>query len=151
MLGEEECHPHDSYPNNFFVRGHISQGNVLPYVDGVVTKGNTTAILGAFTHGIPLMLIPGGGEQKLCAKLCLRAGVCVGINEAEVSVETIREKTQELLQRRDIKDKAIRIRELFRKVNGLQNAADLLEQLAIKKRPILRSELEPQDLLVAQF
>ena len=129
------------YPDNFYVRDHIPQNQVLPYSDGIVSEGHTSVVLGALTHGIPLMLIPYGGEEMECAEMCIKAGVCVGINHKDISVRSIKEKIQELIQRSDIKNKAKKVKDLFKKSNSYQNAADLLEQLAITRRPVLRSEI----------
>ena len=129
------------YPNNFYVRDHIPQNQVLPYADGIVSEGHTSVVLGALTHGVPLMLIPYGGEEIECAEMCIRAGICVGINHKDISVKSIKEKIQELIQRPDIRNKAKKIKTLFKKSNSYQNAADLLEHLAITRRPMLRSEI----------
>lgn len=129
------------YPDNFYVRDHIPQNQVLPYADGIVSEGHTSVVLGALTHGVPLMLIPYGGEEMECAEMCIRAGICVGINHKDISVKSIKEKIQELIQRPDIKNKARKFKTLFKKSNSYQNAADLLERLAITRRPVLRSKI----------
>lgn len=53
----------DAIPDNFFMRKHISQEQVLPYADAVISGATTTAVLGALTHGLPLLLIPGHATE----------------------------------------------------------------------------------------
>ena len=131
-----------SYPENFFVRDHVSQAQVIPYADGVVTEGRSTIVLGALAHGVPLMLVPEGGEEIECAEMCLRVGVCVGINPKDVSVKTMKETVDELILRKDIKENARRVGALFEKNNGHQNAADLIELLGRASCPIYRSDMQ---------
>src|SRR5258708_10707919 len=45
------------------LRGHVPQASVLEQARAVVGSANTTAVLGAITHGLPLLVFPPGGEQ----------------------------------------------------------------------------------------
>jgi UDP:flavonoid glycosyltransferase YjiC (YdhE family) len=45
--------------------------------EAVVANGTSVPVLGALLHARPLLLRPNGGEQRLLAAACLRAGVAV--------------------------------------------------------------------------
>jgi UDP:flavonoid glycosyltransferase YjiC (YdhE family) len=50
--------------------------------DLVVTNGTTAPVLGAMLHDRPLLLRPNGGEQRVLATACLRAGVATRLPES---------------------------------------------------------------------
>ncbi|HTJ67827.1 MAG TPA: glycosyltransferase [Actinospica sp.] len=49
--------------------------DLLQRAELVVTNGTTAPVLGALLHGRPLFLRPNGGEQRVLAAACVRAGV----------------------------------------------------------------------------
>lgn len=144
-IGMDEASSVDRYPEHFFVREHVPQGSVLPYATGVVTKGNSTAVLGALTHGLPQLLVPGGGEQWQCAAMCVEAGVCVGLNEANVTVKSISEAVDRVLEDTKLRSAAKVVQGHFRKVSGPLLAASLLEALAGSGQPVHRTAPEAVD------
>lgn len=126
-------------PRNFFVRPNVPQGRVLPRADVVVASANTTAVLGALTAGLPLLLIPLGGEQLDVAELCESSGVAKILDPQHVSAESIRAAVQELLADQRYRQRAGHYAAALAKVDSFAIAADLFEELAATRKPVLRS------------
>ncbi len=137
---------YSSLPSNYFVRAHVPHRLVLQVADGVVTEGHTSIVLAALSAGVPLMLIPHGGEEFDCAEMCIRAGVCVGINHEELSRNNMKLKLRDLLQRTDIRERSTRIKTLIQNNNGHSRATDLIEILGMERRQILRSSLSAKNV-----
>jgi len=57
-------------------------GDLLGEADAVVANGTSAPVLGALLHGLPLLLRPNGGEQRVLAAACVRAGVAVELPAA---------------------------------------------------------------------
>jgi len=125
-------------PKNFFVRNHVSQGQVLPQVQAVISSGHTSAVLGALVHGLPSLLIPCGSGTEDIAERCQRAGAAICLSLSRVTVETLEQAMQTILNCPDLRQNAQALRQAFAKINGFEQAADLLEQLALTRRPVLR-------------
>lgn len=128
-----------SIPKNFFVREHIMQEQVLAYANAVICSGTTTSVLGALTHGLPLLIIPANAEEPYdLAFRCLhtRSGLCIASEDA--TEETLGSKVEELLQRTELYHNARKIQQAFASINGPSTAADLIEALGSKRTPILR-------------
>lgn len=135
-----------SIPENFFVRDHVPQEVVLPHAAAVLCTSTTTAVLGALTHGLPLLLVPGGGggEQTDLAIRCQRAGVAYNMKPAEVTAETLGARIAELLAPDTrVRRNALRMRQAFAGAGGTAMAADLLERLGRERAPILRNGSPP--------
>ncbi|EPX56489.1 glycosyl transferase [Cystobacter fuscus DSM 2262] len=119
-------------PENFFVRPHVPQSVVLPHTRAVISSATTTSVLGALTHGLPLLLIPtDGGEQMDVLLRCMRAGVALRLSEtvASSSPERLRASVEELLAREDLQRQAAVLQDAFRRAGGHARAAALLEEL----------------------
>jgi UDP:flavonoid glycosyltransferase YjiC (YdhE family) len=125
-------------PKNFFVRNHVSQGQVLPQVQAVISSGHTSAVLGALVHGLPSLLIPCGSGTEDIAERCQRAGAAICLSLSRVTIETLEQAMQTILNCPDLRQNAQALRQAFAKINGFEQAADLLEQLALTRRPVLR-------------
>lgn len=130
--------------SNFFVRGHIPQGAVLPYAHAVIGNGNTTAVLGALTHGLPSLLIPGGGEQPDVAEECERLGVARVLPPEDVTGATLCQALEAVLGQEDLRQRARSMQHAFSEIDGPQRCADLLEHLAATRQPMRRSMVEAE-------
>ncbi|QSQ21782.1 glycosyltransferase [Pyxidicoccus parkwayensis] len=133
--------PMGHVPDNFFVRGHVAQASVLPHARGVVSSATTSAVLGALTHALPLLLIPGGGggEQSDLTLRCLAAGVAVHLRPADVTPESLGAQVEVLLSDADLRSNARRLQEAFTRAPGSAGAADLLERLGRERQPVSRA------------
>jgi UDP:flavonoid glycosyltransferase YjiC (YdhE family) len=125
-------------PKNVLAMPHAPQQRILPFAHGVICSGNTTAVLGALTHGIPSLLLPVGGEQPELADRCLKLGVSLVLAPETISALALRAGLEQLLEDDDLPRRARRLRDEFRGWQGTRRAAELLEDLARSKNPVLR-------------
>jgi UDP:flavonoid glycosyltransferase YjiC (YdhE family) len=127
-------------PSNFFVRPHLSQSTLLPHARAVVSNATTTSMLGALTHGLPLLMIPGGGgaEQVDLTRRCVRAQAALPLQDSEAQPARILEMVKALLEREDLRAAAARLQAAFKKAGSHELAAQLLEELGRRRAPVLR-------------
>jgi UDP:flavonoid glycosyltransferase YjiC (YdhE family) len=123
-------------PVNFFVREHIPQGQVLPHATAVVSTANTTAVLGSLSFGLPLLLLPGGGEQVEVAAICERMGVALILDPGSVTPESLHAAFREINGDPRFRAAAKQIQYHLSKVQGHRLAAKLLESLAEGGAPL---------------
>jgi UDP:flavonoid glycosyltransferase YjiC (YdhE family) len=116
--------------SNRFVRGHVSQRPVLEQAEAVVCSANTTAVLGALTHGLPMLLFPTGGEQPPLAARCLAAGAAT-VLPASAPVGDLRAALKRVLDGADQRHAARRLQAAFAEVDGPGLVATALEELAV--------------------
>jgi UDP:flavonoid glycosyltransferase YjiC (YdhE family) len=115
---------------NSLVRGHVPQSPVLEQAEAVVCSANTTAVLGALTHGLPLLLFPTGGEQLALAARCLAAGAAT-VLPASAPVGDLRAALERVLDGADQRQAARRLQAAFAEVDGPGLVATGLEELAV--------------------
>ncbi|MEV6690959.1 glycosyltransferase [Micromonospora sp. NPDC051196] len=128
--GRMDGKPAEPPPFNFFVRDHVPQGQVLPHATAVVSTANTTAVLGSLSFGLPLLLLPGGGEQLEVAAMCERVGAALTLDPKSVTPETFRASLREIDVNPRFRASARQVQSCLSKVQGHLLAADLLESLA---------------------
>jgi len=114
----------------WLVRGHVPQHPVMEQADGVVCSANSTAVLGALTHGLPLLLFPTGGEQPALAARCLAAGAAT-VLPASSPVAAMRSALERVLDGGDQRRSTLRLHSAFAEFDGPGLAATALEKLAM--------------------
>ncbi len=112
------------------VRGYVPQGLVLERAGGAVCSANTTAMLGALTHGLPAVVFPTGGEQHALAARCLAAGAVIRLSPSS-PVADISGALRRLLDDGAEREAARRLRAAFAAYDGPGLVAAALEELAV--------------------
>ena len=129
-------------PPNFIVDYHIPQGAILPYAQAVISSGNTTSVLGALRHGLPILIIPHGSEQEDNAEYCQRVGVSLTLSPYNMTEKVMGDTIKKLLQEQKLRQRSLHLMQLFKQIDGFNKSAYLLELLATKGGVISREELE---------
>ncbi len=119
-------------PPNVIVREHVPQARLLPFVDGVITVGHTTPVLGAIAEGIPLLLIPDGSGTFDTAEICSQLRIAAVADSERVAEDLAytRERIASFLTADELRTAAARAAELYRGYSGTQLAADAIAHLA---------------------
>jgi UDP:flavonoid glycosyltransferase YjiC (YdhE family) len=117
-------------PANFVALDHVPQGLVLPHASAVISGGHTTAVLGALTHALPSILIPGGGETQDNAEKVVNAGCGVRLEGEALTTQAIRAAVDGVLAGAQPSRMGRRVQQAFARTAPFQNAAELVEQLA---------------------
>ncbi len=128
-IGRSERAP-ETIADSFFVRDLVPQERVLPQVDVVVCSGNSTVMLGALTHGLPLLILYGEGEQPDVAEICAATGAAIARPVADVTEAEIRECLHRLLDEKCFRLHAQQIQRAFAGYGGPRSAAHHIIALA---------------------
>jgi len=62
-------------PANVHLARYVSQSLLLPHCAAVICHAGSNSILGAATHGLPLLCIPQGADQFDNAARCVQCGL----------------------------------------------------------------------------
>ena len=126
------------FPPNFFVRAHVPQETVLPYAQGVICSSTTTPVLGALTHGLPLLLVvTGDGEQPHVSDRTQTAGACVSLHLYDATPDQLATKVDQLLNQPELAINARKLQHSFAIVRKEQLAARAIVRLAYQQ-PVQR-------------
>jgi UDP:flavonoid glycosyltransferase YjiC (YdhE family) len=121
--------PIGALPANFVAEPHVPQGLVMPHAQAAVSCGTTTAVLGALAHGLPSVLVPGGGESpdntgKVLAAGCGVALKCDGLTP-DVLHRAIADASADAGLRRSCRG----VQAALARTDGFGTAAALVERL----------------------
>jgi UDP:flavonoid glycosyltransferase YjiC (YdhE family) len=129
-VGRMDDPPPNPIPEGFLLRSHLPQARVLAHAAAVVASANSTAVLGALSHGVPLLLIPGGGEQVDVAERCAGAGVAITVSPETLTASALTAAIHQLLDRPAYRDRARLLAAAFQAKREENRALALVESLA---------------------
>lgn len=118
-------------PESWFVRAHVPQARVLRHARAVVSSGNTTSVLGAVAEGLPLLLVPAGGEQIDLARRCRTAGAALTLDPYQADPESLRQALDSVLESDELRASSARLRDAFARLDGPRRACEVIEELAL--------------------
>jgi UDP:flavonoid glycosyltransferase YjiC (YdhE family) len=122
-------------PDNVHVEGYVPQSALLPHCALVVNHGGSGSVIGALTHGLPMVVIPMGADQPLNAARCEQLGVGIALDAVRATPETIREAVTTILENPSYRAAAERIRDEIVRLPEPDAAVPLLERLAESAHP----------------
>lgn len=123
---------------NLAVLGYVPQSAVLPHCDVMVAHGGFHTVIGALLHGVPLVLLPLGGDQPRNARWCSAQGAALVLAETHRDPESIRAGVRHVLSETGYRDAAGRLRAAMTDLPGMATAVSMLERLATTHAPIRR-------------
>jgi MGT family glycosyltransferase len=110
-------------PNNFYVKPYIPQTTALSRACLVIANGNSTVTLGALEHGLPMLLLPGGGETLDNAILCHDLGVANYIDESDFSPKHLQHNVRGLMQSQSTVRQCRKLQREMAQYSGFKPAA----------------------------
>jgi MGT family glycosyltransferase len=133
-------------PSNFIVEKFIPHSLLFPLVDLVICHAGTHTIMGALSHGVPLVCLPTWGECLENAQRVHDRGVGIRIGnpmkfdtmESLVTPDNLRRAISEVLGDPRYIRNARRMQKVIGSCNAPANAASLLLELAESKKPVRR-------------
>ena len=125
-------------PENFFVRDHVPQERVLRHARAVISNGHTTSVLGALSHGLPMLLFPNGSGTYEIALRCRSAGVAIGLSTKKINAGVVEASFHKIMDD-EFKANANYFQTLYSRFNGRDYAAGLIEELANTRKAVLRN------------
>lgn len=116
-----------SLPSSIVATGFISHDAVLPSCDAVICNGGHGIVARALTHGVPLVVVPGHGDQQENGYRVARAGAGVVVKRRKLA--TLRQALQDVLTDSRYKAGASRIAREAATLDGPARGAELVEGL----------------------
>ncbi len=78
-------------PDNFLVRPHVPQLEVLEHTDVFVTHGGMNSVMEAIYYGVPMVVVPQQPEQAMTAARVAELGLGVALEPGEVTAGALRD------------------------------------------------------------
>ena len=122
-------------PANVHVERFIPQAALLPHCDLVVSHAGSGSVLGALTHGLPMVLIPIGADQPLNAERCRALGVAEVIDAVGATPEMVRAAASRVLADDCFRGTSVGIRDEIDALPGPEYGVTLLDRLATERAP----------------
>lgn len=122
--------PASALPPNFLADRHVPQGLVMPHARAVVSGGTTTVALGALAHGLPGVVVPGGGETPDNAEKLAAAGCALSVEAEGLTAGAMRLAVEQVMGDDEMRRNCRRMQRALARDGGFGRAADLVERLA---------------------
>jgi UDP:flavonoid glycosyltransferase YjiC (YdhE family) len=129
----------DDPPANARLERWIDQSRLLPHCAAVIAHGGFSTVMGALSHGLPMLLIPLGADNPVHARLCCALGVARSLSSAEASPSVVRNLADDVLADRGLREQARRCGRQLARLPGPEAAVALLVRLAADQRPIAQN------------
>jgi UDP:flavonoid glycosyltransferase YjiC (YdhE family) len=117
-------------PAHIRIERYLPQADVLPDCDLVVSHGGSGSILGALTHGLPMVLLPLGADQPLNAARCEALGLAQVLDPLAARPWELHEAVLGVLADQTYRDSAESLRDEIGALPGPAHAVSLLESVA---------------------
>ena len=116
----------------------LPQASILPQVDLVITHGGNNTVTECFRHGRPMVVLPLFWDQYDNAQRVAETGFGARLATYELAPEELLGTIARLLADRDMAARLNAVSDRLAFVPGTVAAADLVEQLARTREPVLR-------------
>lgn len=123
-------------PGNVHIERFIPQSAILPRCQAVVSHGGSGSVVGALSHGLPMVLIPMGADQPNNAARCASLGVATVLDAVSATPAQITAAVSAVLSHREYRQAALRLREQFAALPDPAHTVDLLERLVRHRAPL---------------
>ncbi|HOZ46279.1 MAG TPA: glycosyltransferase [Candidatus Hydrogenedentes bacterium] len=111
-------------PPNAIVRNTVPQLQVLERADAFITHGGMNSASESLYHGVPLVLIPQGGDQLMVALRVHQLGAGIHLNRNKVTPERLRALTERVIADPSFRERGRFIGDSFRATGSHIAAAD---------------------------
>lgn len=113
-------------PDNFIVRKHVPQLELLKKVDAVIFHGGHNTFCESLFNGLPLVVVPIKDDQPVIAEQVVRTGVGLRLHFDRVKSDALFEATRRILDEPEFRAAARRIQAALKVCGGAREAAHLL-------------------------
>lgn len=136
-------------PPNVYIERFIPQAALFPRCDLFITHNPLFTMMSALSYGLPLLMIPIGGELRIGAMRAAELGLGRVIKlpgqssdffdqwVPELSPQSVNAAARELLHKPRYLNNARRVRDEILALPGPEHAAELLARLAVTKAPLV--------------
>lgn len=116
-------------PRGVHIERYVPQASLLPYCAAVLTHAGSGSVLGALTHGLPMVCIPLGADQPLNAERCTALGVGLELDALTLTPDDVLAATTAVLTEPRYRASAEGVRAEISAMPSTRDALTLLEEL----------------------
>ncbi|MFN8010686.1 MAG: glycosyltransferase [Holophagaceae bacterium] len=127
-------------PPNVLAVHEQPQLALLKRASAFVSHAGDNSVHEALAEGVPLVVAPAGADQVEVAQRVVACGAGLRVDLHRVGPLELRRCIQEVLGTPSYREAAARVAADFRRCDGPGIGAELLERLALTRRPVLRPE-----------
>lgn len=119
---------------NVRIERFVPQSAVLPHVDVVVNHGGSGSVIGALTHGVPVVALPMGADQELNARRLVALGAGTTVDPVTATSAEIGRITLDALSSGSLRRGAERLRDEIARLPPPASVLPLLEDRMLRSR-----------------
>ncbi|WP_054534460.1 glycosyltransferase [Herpetosiphon geysericola] len=116
-------------PAHITIVRYLPQWQILPHCDAVICHGGFSSLVGALSHGLPVIIIPLGADQPDHAQRCAELGVGIALDSQQLTPLVIQQTLRELIQNPCYRAKAQALQATMEAYPPISTAVPFLEQL----------------------
>ena len=117
-------------PPNVRIERFITQEEVLPHCNLVVSHAGSGTLMGALAHGLPTLSLPMGADQPYNAQRCAELGVGQTLDAVSATPHDVRDAAEHVLNSVEYRRSAERFRDEINALPDMSRAVRLIEDLA---------------------
>ena len=127
-------------PDNVHLFQSVPQLRILELVNAVITHGGNNTVNETLFFGIPMLVMPVGGEQQDNAARIEYLGTGLRANIKNFTANEILNKINMLLENQTYLKKSQSISREIKKTDGIETAVKMIETVTLKKKPLVRKK-----------
>lgn len=131
--------PTSSLPGSPLVVRYAPHQQLIERASLIITHAGMNTTLGALSHGVPLVAIPITNEQPGIAARIARTKAGEVVPLGKLKVKRLQLAINRVLAQEEYKKNALRLQEAIHRAGGASRAADIVEQVASTRKPVLAS------------
>lgn len=113
-------------PENVYIYPSVPQTQVLKQADVFVTHGGMNSVSEAFTHGVPLVVVPFMSDQPVNARRVEELGLGVQLDYSTLDKKVLKETVLSLLGNQNTKENLTRMQEQIHRAPGNAGGAEAI-------------------------
>lgn len=116
-------------PDNFLVRPHVPQLEVLEHTGVFVTHGGMNSVMEAIYYGVPMVVVPQQPEQAMTAARVAELGLGVALEPGQVTASALRDAVTTVSgDAGGYRSRIAYMQQAARDAGGYLRAADAIQQ-----------------------
>jgi len=113
-------------PENFLVRAHVPQLDVLQHSSVFLTHGGMNSVMEGLYYGVPLVVLPQMLEQRVTAKRVEELGLGIALERNALTGDLLQEAVTRVASEPEFRTRVQQMRDSLRESGGARRAADAI-------------------------
>jgi MGT family glycosyltransferase len=135
----------DRVPDNFLVRPHVPQLEVLEHTDVFVTHGGMNSVMEAIYYGVPMVVVPQQPEQAMTAARVAELGLGVTMELGQVTAGALLDAVTTVSGDAGYRSRLVHMQQAARDAGGYPRAADAIQQFGHRQSRVEGSTVQKRE------